>query len=108
MDRKETRQQRVTRVAQELSAALRQQVRGRWKVRTADRNEPGRHVWRFREGPDARARFLHVEHRAMTENPTARLLELLDAERWLDRLQQGPETALVLSQDGQLSPYRRG
>lgn len=109
MDRKETKQQRVTRVAQELGAAIRTQVRGRWKVRTADRNEPGRHVWRFKEGPDGGARFLHIEHRAMTrgENATSRLLEQLDSERWMDRLRQGPETALLLSLDGQLSPYPR-
>lgn len=111
MDRKETQKERVTRVAQELGSAIRRQARGRWKtVRTADRNEPGRHVWRFMETPEGAARFLHVEHKAMTSGKDAsgRLLGQLEAERWLDRLQQGPETALLLSRDGQLSPYQQG
>jgi hypothetical protein len=110
MDRKETQQQRVTRVAQELGVAIRRQARGRWKqVRTAERNEPGRHVWRFIESPEGEARFLHVEHKAMTHGADAsgRLLGQLEAEGWLDRLQQGPETALLLSKDGQLSPYQK-
>ena len=38
MDSNETRKQRVTRCAEELSTAIRRQARGRWKgVRTAQR-----------------------------------------------------------------------
>jgi hypothetical protein len=107
MDRKESRQDRVAQVARELGATLRRQARGRWKdVRTADRNEPGRHVWRFVEG-DGSARFLHVEHGAMTRgsNASSRLMSQLESEKWLDRLSQGPEQALLLSSDGRLSAY---
>jgi hypothetical protein len=110
MDPKETRKQCVMRVAREVSAIIRQQARGRWSgVRTAERNEPGRHVWRFQSGPGERERFLHIEHRAMVrgKNPAARLLERLESERWLDRLHQGPETALLLSSDGQLDVFTR-
>jgi hypothetical protein len=55
-------------------------------------------------------RFLHIEHSAMVsgKDPAARLLEQLESERWLDRLQQGPETALLLSRDGQLAAFPRG
>jgi hypothetical protein len=111
MDSKETRKQRVTRVARELSTELRRQARGTWSsVRTAQRNERDRHVWRFQPGPDAGERFLHIEHRAMVSgrNPAVRLLEQLRSERWLDRLKQGPETALLLSSDGELAEYTRG
>ncbi|HEX2095334.1 MAG TPA: hypothetical protein VHG28_23260 [Longimicrobiaceae bacterium] len=110
MDPKETKRQQITRVAQELSTAIRRQARGRWKeVRTAERNEPGRHVWRFQPGRGGSERFLHIEHRAMVQgkNPAARLLKRLEAEEWLDRLQQGPETALLLSRDGQLAAFQR-
>lgn len=106
MDPKETQKQTVTRVAQELGSAIRRQVRDQWNgVRMADRNEPGRHVWRFRSGAGGGERFLHIEHRAMVggKNPAGRLLEQLQAEQWLDRLQQGPETALLLSRNGQLA-----
>lgn len=106
MDRKESRQQRVTRVAQELSTPLRRQAHDRWsQLRTAQRNEQGRHVWRFRSGPSERERFLHIEHSAMVQgkDPAARLLGQLEAEHWLDRLHTGPEAAFVLSDDGQLA-----
>ena len=74
-------------------------------MRTAERNEPGRHVWRFRAGPGERERYLHIEHRAMVRgaDATASLLEQLQTGRWLDRLAQGPETAVLLSGDGQLT-----
>jgi hypothetical protein len=105
MDSKETQQQRMVRVTRELGTAIRRQARGRWKkVRTAQRNEQGRRVWRFRTGPGNGEHFLHIEHRAMIQgsDPAARLLEQLESERWLDRFDQGSETALLLSRDGQL------
>lgn len=108
MDPKETRKQRITRVARELSGTLRRQARGRWKeVRTAERNEQDRHVWRFQSGPGGSERYLHIEHRAMVQgkDPSARLLKRLEEEQWLDRLQQEPQTALLLSGDGQLASY---
>lgn len=107
MDRKETQKERILRVAQEMSPAIRTQARGRWNgVRTAERNERGRHVWRFQTPSGADDRFLYIEHRAMAtgSNPVARLLGQLEAEGWLDRL-QGSETALLLSRDGQLGAY---
>lgn len=106
MDRKETQKQRITRVAREMSRSLRQQARGRWdKVRTAERNEPGRHVWRFRPESAESERFLHIEHVAMVKgtDPAKRLLDQLASERWLDRLQS--EDALILSRDGQLAAF---
>lgn len=108
MDRKETPQQRMTRVAREISSTIRRQARGRWaEVKTAERNEPGRHVWRFQSATGGDDRFLHIEHRAMVQgkNPAARLLQQLDAERWMDRLQQEPAMAILLSRDGQLAAY---
>ncbi|HEX2080461.1 MAG TPA: hypothetical protein VHG08_22350 [Longimicrobium sp.] len=105
MTPREMQKQQITRVAGELTAAIREQARGRWsRVHTAERNEPGRHVWRFRTGPGEGERFLAIEHRAMVkEGNAASLLEQLQAGRWLDRLQQGPETAVLLSHDGQLT-----
>jgi hypothetical protein len=107
MNRKESQQQRVVRVSQELGAALRSQIQGRYRqVRTAERNEPGRHVWRFQVGPNSGSRFLHVEHKAMSgTDATPRLLRQLEAARWIDRLKEGPETAFVLSADGELSSF---
>lgn len=99
---------RVTRVSRKLSSAIRRQARGRWKeVRTAERNERSRRVWRFRSGPDHGECFLHIDRRAMVNgnDPAARLMEQLEAERWLDRLQDGSETALLLSRTGQLVSY---
>jgi hypothetical protein len=108
MDPKETPEQRVSRVAQEIGTEIRRQVRGRWKVLTADRNERGHHVWRFKPAAEDGVRFLHIEHRAMAKGKgSAALLEQLEAERWLDRLQNGPETSLVLSSDGTVSPFRK-
>ena len=107
MEARDNQKQRITRVAREMSSVIRQQARGRWKdVRTAERNERGRHVWRFQDGPESE-RFLHVDHRAMAQGVGAaeRLLGQLDAGQWLDRLQQGPETAFLLSRDGTLAAY---
>jgi hypothetical protein len=102
MDSRETRRERITRVAQEMGDGLRSQARGRWtQVRTAERREGGRHVWRFRAGDQAE-RFLHVEHRAMARG-AGRVLRRLESQGWLDRLQRGPDAALLLSGDGRLA-----
>lgn len=101
----ETPQQKITRVARELGAAMHRRVGGRLgAVRTAKRNLGNRYVWRFRTGAGEPDRFLHVPHRAMTdgENPTAILLAQLDEARWLDRMQTGPETAFRLMPGGRL------
>ena len=104
MNPSESQREQITRVAGELSPAIREQARGRWKrVRTAERNERGRHVWRFRAGPGEGERFLHIEHRAMARGDAgASLLEQLRAGRWLDLLQD-PQTAVLLSSDGRLT-----
>jgi hypothetical protein len=105
MTPREQQKQQITRVAGELSPAIKAQAQGQWsRVRTSERNQGGQHVWRFRAGPGQAERFLHIEHRAMArDNAAASLLEQLQAGRWLDRLQQGPETALLLSRDGQVT-----
>jgi hypothetical protein len=106
----ESQKQQITRVAGELSTAIKRQARGRWQqVRTAERNESGRHVWRFQAGPGVAARFLHIEHRAMVQgkNATARLMEQLDSGRWMDMLQQGPENSVLLTRDGELTVFPR-
>jgi hypothetical protein len=36
------------------------------------------------------------------DNPVPMLMEQLKAGHWLDRLEEGPETSLVLFQDGRL------
>lgn len=108
MDPKETRQERVTRVCRELSSSIRRRARGRWKeVRTAERNERDRHVWRFQAGPGAGDRFLHIEHRTLAQGTDApkRLMQQLEQEGWLDRLQAGPDKSLLLSADGQLAAF---
>lgn len=110
MNPQETHKQQITRVAGELSAAIKRQARGRWRqVRTAERNERGRHVWRFKAGPDTDARFLHIEHRAMVQGTDAasRLLEQLGSGRWMDLLQQGPENSVLLTRDGELTVFPR-
>lgn len=105
MTPRELQKQQITRVAGELTAAIKEQARGRWsQVHTAERNEQGRHVWRFRPGPGEGERFLAIEHRAMMkEGNAASLLEQLQTGRWLDLLQQGPEKAVLLSANGQLT-----
>lgn len=105
----ETRTERMTRVAEELGTALRRQARGRWKkVRTAQRNERNRRVWRFRFPAGGGERFLYIRHQAMLEggDPAGRLLDQLEAEHWLDRLRQGPAAALVLTKEGRLEAVR--
>lgn len=110
MTPQESHKQQITRVAGELGAAIRRQARGRWRqVRTAERNERGRHVWRFQAGPGTDERFLHIEHGAMMrgKDSAARLLEQLGTGRWLDMLQQGPENGVLLTRDGELTAYPR-
>jgi hypothetical protein len=108
MDSKNARQEQRASVSRELGRMIRRQARRRWNaVRTSRRNERGHHVWRFRADNGADERFLHVSHEAMeqAENPSRLLYDQLRAGRWLDRLQEGPETALLLSKDGQLEPW---
>ena len=103
MTPRDMQKQQITRVAEELGTAIREQARGRWnRVRTAERNEGGRHVWRFRAGP-GQDRYLHIDHRAMVggQNTSASLLEQLQTGRWLDLLQA--ETSVLLSRNGQLT-----
>jgi len=100
--------QKVASVAKEIGAVLRRQARKRWEtVRTADRNEGNRHVWRFQAGPGQAERFLHVTHEAMMEGENAAplLIEQLKHGRLFDRLHRGPETSLLLSRGGRLEPY---
>jgi hypothetical protein len=107
MNPQETQKQRITRVAGELSTAIKRQARGRWeRVRTAERNEGGRHVWRFQAGPGTGERFLHIEHRAMVQHQE-RVVEQLRSERWLDLLQEGPGNAVLLGGRGELTAYPR-
>lgn len=108
MDPNESQQQRVSVVAQEMGAALREEVRSRGeKVRVAERNEGRRHVWRFRSGAGQGDRFLHVAHRAMAggERPAERLLGQLSRAGWLDRLFEGSDTSFMLSPRGRLQPW---
>jgi hypothetical protein len=100
--------QQITRVAGELTASIKQQARGRWqKVRTAERREQGRHVWRFQAGPGAGERFLHIEHGAMMQgkDAAARLLKQLNTGAWLDLLQE--ESSVLLTRDGELTAFPR-
>jgi hypothetical protein len=101
----ETTKQKLTRVARELGAAMHQQAGGRWSsLRTAKRDLGDRHVWRFRAGGGDPDRFLLLSHRCMTEgeDPTATVLSQLNQQRWLDRLQDGPETHFRLARGGRL------
>ena len=105
MDQPETHDQKMSRVARELDAAIRRLAEGRWgSVRLADRDEGRRHAWRFRRGPKSGARFLRVTHRAMDqgENPVPLLMEQLAEGRWLDRLNGGADGSLVLDAGGRL------
>lgn len=99
--------EKLDRVAHEMGSTIRRQVRRRWdSVRTAERNEAGRHVWRFQSGADGGDRFLHVTHEAMGLADAPQLLEQLRAAHWLSRLSRGPERALVLGKEGRLEPLR--
>lgn len=105
MARNETHKQKMSRVARELGAAVRREAAGKWtRLRVGERDEKGRHAWKFQPGPNAGVRFLRVTHRAMdqSDNPVPLLLEHLEAGRWLDRLNDGPETSLVLDEGGRL------
>jgi hypothetical protein len=107
MEPRQSPRERVSEVALAVGPAIREQARRRWgHVHTAERNERGRHVWRFRSDGGAEDLFLHIEHKAMLRgvNPAQRLLKRLAAGDWLDRLQDGSESALLLSRDGQLVP----
>jgi hypothetical protein len=107
MDPREQRRERVRSVARELGISIRKQVRARWDgMLTAERTHRGRHVWRFRSAPGENERFLHIEHRAMANgsDPADRLLKLLDAQRWMELLEEGPHTALLLSARDGLAP----
>ena len=106
----ESHDQKMSRVAAELGTALRRQAAGTWRrVRTADRAEPNGHAWKFRPTPDATTRFLRVTHEAMDQddNPVPALLASLSAGRWLARLDDGPETSLVLNADGKLNRHKQ-
>jgi hypothetical protein len=97
--------EKLDRVAHEMGGAIRRQVRRKWDtVRTAERNERGRHVWRFQSGPEGGDRYLHVTHEAMGLFDAPQLLERLRAGHWLSRLSRGPEKALVLGKEGRLEP----
>jgi hypothetical protein len=100
----------ISTVIHDMGESLRQQARQRWKgVRTAQRKERGRHVWRFRSGSDSQERFLHVPRESMTngQNPAASLLNQLEDAHWLDQLQDGPERSYLLSPAGNLKPWPR-
>ena len=43
-----------------------------------------------------------MTHKAMMQSPVPMLLEQLQAGRWLDRLDEGSETSLVLRSGGRL------
>lgn len=101
---------KMSHIARELGTALKQEAAGRWgAVRTAMRGEDRRHAWRFRADTGGRDRFLRVTHKAMSqgENPVPMLIEQLKVGRWLDRLQEGPETSLVLFKGGRLEARAR-
>ena len=99
--------EKLDRVAHEMGGAIRRQVRRKWDtVRTAERNEAGRHVWRFQSGPEGGDLYLHVTHEAMQGAEAPQLLEQLRAGHWLSRLSRGPEKALVLGRDGRLVPLQ--
>ena len=103
MESRENQSQKVAQVARKIGAELRKQARKSWQgVRTAERNEGNRHVWRFRSSEDGSERFLHLSHREMVQgdDPAADLLAQLKAGRWIDRLSSGSENALILSKGG--------
>lgn len=104
MELNESRDEQRSRVAKELGAALRRQAAGKWKrVRMTDRDESRGHAWKFRPTPESELRFLRVSNEAM-EEPVAQVMAHLQKGRWLDRLNAGPETSLVLEKNGRLRP----
>ena len=108
MAKTESHDQKMSRIAGELGAVLRQQAAGTWqRVRTGERSEGRRHAWKFRPTPDASVRYLRVTHEAMDESPVQTLLSHLTAGRWLDRLDDGHETSLVLNAGGRLERYKQ-
>lgn len=107
MPQNETNHEKLDRVARQMGSAIRRQAHRRWEtVRTAERNQGGRHVWRFQSGPEGGDRFLHVPHAAMVQgdDPAPVLLEQLKKARWLDRLNDGSVTSLLLAENGRLEP----
>lgn len=103
----ETNHEKLDRVARQMGSAIRRQAHRRWEtVRTAERNQGGRHVWRFQSGPEGGDRFLHVPHETMVQgdDPAPVLLAQLRKERWLDRMDEGAATSLLLSKSGRLEP----
>lgn len=107
MEAKRNDREKLERVAHEMGGAIRRQARRKWDtVRTAERNEKGRHVWRFQAGPSGGDLFLHVTHEAMAQAEAPELLEQLRAGHWLSRLSRSPERALVLGKDGRLVPFQ--
>jgi hypothetical protein len=105
MDPMEKKETKLARVVRELGAAIHEQANGRWSsVRMAKRDLGNSHVWRFRTGGGEPDRFLVVPHRGMTggESPAAVLLTQLEKARWLDRMQEGPETRFRLTSSGRL------
>ncbi|CAN5752413.1 hypothetical protein BH23GEM6_BH23GEM6_13100 [soil metagenome] len=110
MDPQKANQESLADVIQTMGAVIGRQARGRWdNVQTARRKEGGRQVWRFRTGSGASELFLHVPRLSMTRgnDPAAALLAQLADARWLDRLQDGPETSYLLSPAGRLNPWHR-
>jgi hypothetical protein len=101
MEARENRSERVAKAARVIGAELRKQARKSWQgVRTAERNEGNRHVWRFRSPKDGSDRFLHLSHREMVLGGPASLLRQLEAAGWIDRLTSGSENALILAKGG--------
>ncbi|HEX6751525.1 MAG TPA: hypothetical protein VF092_29805 [Longimicrobium sp.] len=106
MGKREIEHQKLARVVKEVGAVLRRQARKRWDtVRTAERDEGNRHVWRFQQSGSGDARFIHVSHDAIRQGDAATLLDQLRAGRCFTRLDRGPETALLLSTGGRLEAY---
>lgn len=102
MAKRETHEQKMSRVAKELGDAVRRQASGKWStMRMGERDESHGHAFKFRPTPGSDIRYLRVTHKAMGQ-PVPVLMEQLQAGRWLDRLTDGPETSLVLHEDGRL------
>jgi hypothetical protein len=100
MEARENRSARVANAARQIGAELRKQARKSWEgVRTAERNEGNRHVWRFRSAKDGSDRYLHLSHREMVQGDPAALLRQLETAGWTDRL-SGAGSAVILSKGG--------